>query len=380
MDLKLIAMHIRALSSMPATKAPVLSCYADLEDPRWRSRFDEQAETLGAAFPPGEALRWLDEALLPLKNHLRGPLPVGVRSVALFARGGSMPFFVPLWFRVPVPAGLEIGCFPHVYRLVALRDNFNRFAALVCTSDAVRILGVSVGAVTQHICDRRLARLSRAPSSPGSRELQSILADSVSILEPFMRHGGYRHLMLAGDPARLELLRQAMPRHLSALIWDVIPAHDGDALMDVIQAASLSFAEREEEESAAMVEWLCEGLGRERWAVAGAAAAHQALKNGTAEVLVLDDRFVAEPLLQCVDCGRFSPPSSSQFLCPICGAGLCLPRDEREALVRCAVFSGVQVEVVNHSDALMRLGGVGCLLRSAPEQRLPRHPRLRKTG
>lgn len=378
MDLKLMGRHIRALSSTPATRAPVLSCHIDLESPRWREGLDGQAEAFRAAFPPGEGRQWFEQALSSIWNHLRGPVPVGARSTAVFARGGSSPFVAPLWFRVPMPSALEIGRFPHVYRLVALRDNFNRFAALVCTSDAVRILGVSVGSVTQHICDRRIARFSKGPSSAAG--VQSILADAVAVLESFMRHGGYRHLILAGEASRLEHVRRMMPRRLAALIWDAIPAHDADALMDVIQAASLSFAEREEEESAAMVERLCEGLGRDGWAVAGTAAAHKALKDGSAAALILDERFVPEPVRQCVDCGRFSTPVSPLFLCPICGAGLCLPRDEREALVRAAVFSGVHVEIVNHSDALMRLGGVGCILRSAPEQHVAHPGRLRKVG
>lgn len=380
MDLKVVGRHIRALASMPATKAPVLSCHVDLVNPRWRSNFDEQAEALRAAFPPGEGRRWFQEACLQLKHHLQGRLPVGARGMALFARGGAQPFFVPLSFRVPLPAGLEVGRFPHVYRLVALRDNFHRFAAMVVTSDAVRILGVSTGAVTQHICDRRTARLARGACSSASRQLRANFADAIAILEPFMRHGGYRHLVLAGDAGRLALLRHVLPRRLAARIWDVIPAHEGDALMDVVQAAAVSFADREEEESAAMVEWLCEGLGRDGWAVAGVSASHQAMKNGAADTLILDEHFTSEPLCQCVNCGRSSAAAAPLLLCPVCGTGLCLPRDQREALVRAAVLAGVHIEVVNHSDALMRLGGAGCLLHSAPEQRLPRQPRAGRAG
>src|SRR6266700_1174131 len=35
----------------------------------------------------------------------------------------------------------------------------------------------------------------------------------------------------------------------------------------------------------------------------------------------------------------------------------------KEEIVRMAEITGSRVEVVNHSDALMRLGGIGCLLR-----------------
>jgi len=42
--------------------------------------------------------------------------------------------------------------------------------------------------------------------------------------------------------------------------------------------------------------------------------------------------------------------------------------DIKEEMVRLAEQAGCGVEVVEHSDALMQLGGVGCLLRyAAPE-------------
>ncbi len=202
--------------------------------------------------------------------------------------------------------------------------------------------------------------------------MRRILADGVAVLESFMRHGGYSHLILAGDPKWLALARQLMPRHMTARIWDVVPAGAGDALMDVVRAAAISFADREEEEPAATVEWLCEGLESEGWAVSGLQASQEALRKGAAECLILDEHFCPEPVRVCTGCGRRSRPEGPQFICPSCGKGLCLPRDEREALVRAAVFSGAHIEIVNHSDALMRPGGVGCLLRTAPDRFLRR--------
>lgn len=376
MELRQISRHIRTLASLASTRAPVVSCYVDLEHKGWRGEFDERAAALGAAFPHGEGRRWFEHALGRIRMHLRRPKSLGARGLALFARAGEDPFFLPLEFRLPVPSRLEVGRFPHIYRLVAMRDNFNRFAVLVCTGDAVRVLGVSMGEVVGQICDRRPENARRAARSPGEGNppspMKRILAEGISVLESFLRHGGYRRLILAGDPRWLALARQMMPRHLTARIWDVVPAGEGDALMDVVHAAAISFADREEEESAATVEWLCEGLKGEGWAVAGLRDSREALRTGAAGCLILDEHFSPEPVRVCADCGRRSGAEEPQFLCPFCGKGLCLPRDEREALVRAAVFSGAHIEIVNHSDTLMRLGGVGCLLRTAPDRLLRR--------
>lgn len=125
-----------------------------------------------------------------------------------------------------------------------------------------------------------------------------------------------------------------------------------------------------EEESAAMVEFLCEGLGRDGWAVAGLEASREVLSKGLAECLILDEHFCPEPGYKCKVCGGRLPPGSPRSACLSCGSGLCVPYDEREAVVRAAVLGGAHIEIVNHSDALMRLGGVGCLLRPVPERYL----------
>ncbi len=102
--------------------------------------------------------------------------------------------------------------------------------------------------------------------------------------------------------------------------------------------------------------------------MAGLRDSREALRKGAAGCLILDEHFSPEPVRVCADCGRQPGPEGPQFICPSCGKGLCLPSDEREALVRAAVFSGAHIEIVNHSDALMRLGGAGCLLRTAPDR------------
>ncbi|MCS7044043.1 MAG: hypothetical protein NZR01_14750 [Bryobacteraceae bacterium] len=373
MNLKLLDQHLRALASAPPAPAPVLSCYVNRESPGWRGRFDAQASALRALFPEGESRRWFEEALLRVKSHLRLPAPVGSRGAAVFARGGGSPFFLPLDFRLPLPDLLAAGPLPRLFPLVALRDNFHRFAVLHLTGDAIRILGVEVGAVTRQICDRRIdpRRFLRRGSAEQRAQRRRLIREGILLLEEFLRRGGYRHLILAGSGEEFALLRQALPRRLASRVLDTIPVIDSDALMDVVQAAALSFTDREEEESAALVGLLCEELEEGGRAVAGMQAALEAVESGAAETVLLDARFVPQPVRSCLRCGRTSPDSAGPYLCPHCGEAPCLPADGRDALVRAAVAAGVPVEVVDHSDALLRLGGAACLLRPG---RYCRHP------
>jgi hypothetical protein len=374
MDLKLLEQHLRTLALAPPAAAPVVSCYVNRESPDWRGKFDAQAEALRAAFPAGEGRRGFEEALLRVKNHLRQPAPVGSRGAAVFARGGESPFFLPLEFRLPLPDLLCVSLMPRIFPLAALRDNYHRFVLLHSTGDAIRILGVDVGSVTRQICDRRIdpRRFLRA-DGPGQRARRlALIREGIMLLEEFLRRGGYRHLILAGSGESFLLLRQALPRRLAVRVLDTIPALDSDAIMDVVQAAALSFTDREEEESSALVALFCCELEEDGHAAAGLDAALEAVSNGAAEMVLIDSRFAPPPRRSCLRCGRSSPDSGGPFLCPHCGAAPCLPADGREALVRAAVAAGVHVEIVNHSDALMRLGGVGCLLRQPlPWRRRP---------
>ncbi len=140
--------------------------------------------------------------------------------------------------------------------------------------------------------------------------------------------------------------------------------------MDVVQAAALSFTDREEEESSALVALFCCELEEDGHAAAGLDAALEAVSNGAAEMVLIDSRFAPPPRRSCLRCGRSSPDSGGPFA--LHAGRPCSPADGREALVRAAVAAGVHVEIVNHSDALMRLGGVGCLLRQPlPWRRRP---------
>ena len=98
-------------------------------------------------------------------------------------------------------------------------------------------------------------------------------------------------------------------------------------------------------------------------AVAGSSATLDALRWGEVDTLVMVNDYQPDPGWTCTDCQAIGTEAPETSVCPKCGESTVRPLDVREALLRIAGQSECPVEVVEQSDALMSLGGVGCLLR-----------------
>ena len=182
-----------------------------------------------------------------------------------------------------------------------------------------------------------------------------------------MRAGGHTHLSLAGDPDTLRHIRRALPENLVDKLVDVIPADERDQRGDVVLATLSSFIEHEEQESQTVAERLIEGLRSQNLAVAGSVDTLDALLWGEMDTLVMTSDYQPDPGWTCTACRAIGTETPETSVCPQCGKSAVRPMDVREALLRLAGQLERPVEVVEHSDALMSLGGVGCLLRTHPD-------------
>jgi peptide subunit release factor 1 (eRF1) len=178
-----------------------------------------------------------------------------------------------------------------------------------------------------------------------------------------MSKGGYGHLILAGTPKITALLQQALPKRLTSKLIDVVPASANDRTSDVVTATLASFVEKEQQESLAAVERLQKEICSHGLAVAGSRASLQALKCGQVDLLVMATEYEPEPAWMCTDCYSAEVQLSRPAVCPCCGGPRTRELDIKEELVRLAELDGCAVEIVHDSEILMRLGGVGCLLR-----------------
>ena len=380
MDLKELQKHIRTLATLPEAGAPVISCYLNLEtsESGYRHALDERVHLLRKSLA-GETRRHFEEALGQIESHLRAGIAAGTTGLAIFARGGKQPFFLPLQFRVSLPNWIAVNATPNIYHLVELEDTYHRYVVLISTERSARILGVNLGAVTEDVWKEspelreRVGReLTKEHYQNHRRERTNrFINELIGILDQLMSAGGYGHLILAGNPRVTSQIRKALPNHLAAKVVDIVPASGYDRTKDVVAATLVSFIEQEERESLAVVDKLLKEVNTHGLAVAGTRASFEALRQGQADVLVLAKAYEPDSGWACGACGATEIERPAPNTCSQCGARRIREFNVKEELVRMAEQMESGVEVVNHSDALMRLGGVGCLLRFLRPEEYP---------
>lgn len=373
MQLKDLEQLIATLAKLPETDAPVVSCYLNLGGaaPDWHRLSCHARHALRSALPAAARLDF-DQAMLRIEAFLRSAPLAGAAGLALFARAGDRPLFLPLWFKVPLPDSITAGSAPNIYCLAELRDNYHRYVILHSTEEGARILGVNLGSVTEEVRksrprlrDRTGHEWSKQNLNDHARERNhQFVLKQVRGLEQTMAGGVYRHLILTGSERMTAAVRKALPRHLAERLIAVLTNVGAGSNAALVSATLPLFLEYEESESRRIVEQLEERIGTSGAAVTGAIESMHALSHGQGDVLVLASGYDPGPGWGCRACGAVEL-GAAPVCCPRCRNNRVRRFETRGELVRLAERTGCRVEVVNESDTLMRVGGVGCLLRFA---------------
>lgn len=376
MDLDQFKAHIRTLITLEESEAPVLSCYINL-DAHWNGGplFDRNLR-LTLNLLDREERRPFDEAFHSIEEFLAREVCAGARGVAAFSRGGLRPFFLGLQFQVPLPNHLGIDQVPNIYHLVELKDSYHRYVVLITTEKWARILEVNLGAITKDLWVERpelRERVGREWTQEHYRNHrhdrgERFLGEKIAILDKLMSAGGYTHLILAGSPPLTTQVRARLPKHLAAKLIDIVAVSADTRTLDVVAATLASFVEREQQESLDSVSQLVAGIRRGGLAVAGTDATLDALQSGQADVLVMAKGFQARQGWCCQGCGWVFEIGDKTSRCNLCDSGRMKPVNLKEAMLKLAERYSALTDLVSHSVPLMKLGGVGCLLRYAKPQ------------
>jgi hypothetical protein len=365
--------HITLLASVEESDALFVSAYFNLESGRtgWRETLDGRARILRRILK-GNVLADLDEALDKIETWLATELLPEAKGAALFVRGtfgGS--FMLPMQFAQPLPNWIAAYPTPNIYHLVELKDNYHRYVVLLATADRASILEVNLGAATTQAWIERPDLRMRVGQEWARSHYQvhqahrgdRFVREKIAVLEQLVSAGGHTHLILAGDAEVIRNVQQVLPKGLADKLVDVIPSSEHVQQADVVKETLFSFVEHEERESRSTAERLIEGLRSQDLAVAGSAATLDALLWGEVDTLVIASGYQPDPGWACTNCKAVGTEEPETSTCLQCGESTVRPLDVKEALLRLAGQHERPVEVVEQSDALMSLGGVGCLLR-----------------
>lgn len=365
--------HVLRLAHLAETESPVVSCYLNLEtgEPGHRDYLRDRAGHLKKTHPGARAIA-LSEAFDRIERYLAGGVGNGAKGVAVFARGGTQPFFLGLEFQVPVPNWVAAGSLPNIYHLVELKDTYERYIVVLLSERSARILEVHLGEVTREVWSQR-PDLRRRVGREWTRQhyqrhrvgrRNRFLNEQVDVLAKLVAEGHYAHIILAGEPRMTSGFRQRLPKHLAALVVDTVTASSRDRSSDVVHATLQTFIEEEERESQAMAEKLIHEINANGLAVAGVEPSLAALQQMRADVLVLAAAFEPPAGHRCLNCGHVDVAAPGAESCRVCHGESHAAINLREEMVRLAERGACTVEVVEHCDEfLTEFGGVGCLLR-----------------
>lgn len=378
MELKELQAHIRTLASLPETDAPVISCYLNLESgrPECQSALEERKHLLRKSFNEPARGRF-DAAMDRVVAFTESGIHSSWKGAAIFARDGDEPFFMALPFHVPLLNWVGVGSTPNIYHLVELKDTYDRYVVMFATETNVRILAVNLGSVTEQIWNDR-PELRERVGREWTREhyqrhreerTNQFIQEEIRVLDQLMSAQGYGHLILAGNPRITARIAKALPKHLEKRLVDIVHASGSDRLSDVVAATLLSFVEQEELESVALVDRLHRAVLSNGLAAIGTGATARALREGQVDVLILAKSYAPDPGWLCCSCEAKGLEPVTPDRCPRCGESEFLQVDVKEELVRMAEQGRCKIEVVNYSEVLMQLGGVGCLLRYLEPER-----------
>ncbi|MFN0248738.1 MAG: hypothetical protein ACKV2T_17750 [Kofleriaceae bacterium] len=365
--------EIQTLINLDPSEAPLVSCYL--------ARDHAAAATLTTAFEArcrdvrsfhtNADRPLLDSAFQKIREYLETELRTSTRGIAAFSRAGEQPFFLARQFDVSLPDHISVNYTPDVYHLVELKDTYDRYVVLITSESRARILEVNLGEVTREAWTKQPKLRERVGSAWTHAHYQNhrrdrgqqFLQEKLALIDKLMSAGGHTHLILAGPPNLTAPLRERLAPHHRAKLVDVVELSPEAAGEEVVAATLSSLITIEQEESQNTVNELMQALWRDGLAVAGARRSLEAMWRDQADVLVLAAEYTSGPAWVCRDCDWVEATTRQPEECAQCEAPSPHAADMKEALVQLAEKKRVEIEITRNSDELMRIGGVGCLLR-----------------
>jgi ribosomal protein L30E len=334
---------INRLIEVEPTSSPLLSCFVNLEHPRsdYFTELESQA-SLVAKRMSGTRVIDFEDALEEVRDYLENKISPTTKGVAIYSRWGDYPVFLPMQFEVPLKTEFIVDDLPHIYPLIELKDTYHRFVIAILTEGEARILETTIGSITEDILEQRpelRERIKREWTREHYRsyceeQANRFAKEKVAIIENLMNRGGHNHLVLAGSPKMVARLKKALPTRLRAKVIDTLIANPREGLSPILTESINMFIAMENVESHSRVFELESAVFSNGLGVCGYEQSLEALTIGNASMLIMDQNL--------------------------------LEHEMREELVRHASKLGIPIETVNRNETMIRLGGVGCLLRYLP--------------
>jgi peptide chain release factor subunit 1 len=370
---------IRELAGLKGERAPVVSCYLDVDGRRFHRPHDYEVHLdammrrarrqLSDASAPDRGVEALVEAdLRRIESYVRGGIDRShTRGLAVFACSASEVWRV-IELPVPVRNRVVLNHTPYVRELESVIERYERFAVLLADRQRARLFLFELGQLVER--QEQFDQLPRHDDDGGewtkdhlaghtaaavSRHLKRAAAAAFA----FYRDQGFDHLIvgapegIAGDLERE--LHPYLRERIAARLPVAVAARD-----DEIRAAALAVEDQvARSRQATAVERLRQAVGSGGPGVAGLAPVLRALVARRVHTLLVSEGY-EEPGWRCRSCAYIGVRGRG---CPVCNAEMDQVDDVIEEAVEEGLAQSCRLEMCRDNADLDVLGRVGALLR-----------------
>ena len=323
------------------------------------------ADSLPAHGPEAESFAADQQRIM---DYINSGAPNDAKGLAIFACNAEH-VWMTLPFQVPMEHEVVADCYPHVFQLARILDDYETFAVVLADGQDAQLFVVSLndaevagtteasetikrfddGGVAQMLLQRRTENLVKAHTKDIAAELSKI-----------MKRYDVQHVIVSINDSVKGAIMDSLTDDIKAKLVETINLDKSSInVAEFMQAVEpiMQAVERQQESNDVTElenQTYDQGLG-----VVGLADTATALSKGQVQKLLMLQSFNGAGS-ECPNCGSLLP--GSQPACPYDGAET-HPVDLREVFTARAVRQNAAVQVVENSDYLDQHEGVGALLR-----------------
>ncbi|HEY7170481.1 MAG TPA: Vms1/Ankzf1 family peptidyl-tRNA hydrolase [Vicinamibacterales bacterium] len=357
-----LAAQLDRVAAFDSGPFPVVSLYLNLQpdqhgrdnfEPFLRKALAERLRTYGAEGPERKSLEQDAEKIRTYVNEL----DAAVNGLALFACSGA-ELFEAIAVAAPIPEHkLYISEQPHLYPLARLLDDFPRYAVVLADTHLARIFVVAGNRVVQteqvEGTKTRRHRMGGWSQARYQRHIDNFHAqhakEVVDTLARIVTDEAIPSIVVAGDEVIVPLLRDYMPKELTARIIDTVKLDIRAPEHEVLEATRAAMQEKDAQTDRERVDALIGAYRGNGLAVAGIEDTRAALELGQVDELLVTGAPAAIEVhakAATTTAGERSPGEQAA-----------------DELIAKARQTAATVRIVQDAALLSAVGGVGAFLR-----------------
>lgn len=365
---------IRELTTIRGERAPITSCYLDVDGRRLVRQTDLEQE-VSAVLRAASERAALDESVRADLDRIERLIADGIdrsrtRGLAIFACSAE-----GIWRVIELPVRVEsrvlVDRAPAVGQLEALLQQNEPLGVLLADSQRARMFVFALGELVER--SEMFDELIRDEGPRGERDrgeiapaiderVQQHLRSAAEVAFRVWQRHPYEHLVVGAPEALVGHLEDALHTYLRDRLRGRIQVPVSATHDDVLAAAQRIEAEVTREREAALVERLRSAVASGRRGAAGLPAVVDALGDRRVDWLLVSHGY-RESGWRCESCGRLATLATTGRRCSRCGAEMVAVDDVVEAVIEDALAQSCRVDICNGNADLDVLGRIGALLR-----------------